>query len=137
MMVLTFILAAAAVSTPRENMVCRKMVVARQSGDLVRRADTEPATCGDSALRGLRYDVRRMELRAVQDLAPGDSIGRVWFPQEPVVSIGDRVIVTAQMGHVRLSRAATALQRANQGQSYFVQADDGTIFVAPPAGGQP
>jgi len=132
-MVTAIILLAAVAGAPDQEFACRAMAVPRRAGDIIRERDTVAVVCDRGAAGRLRYDAHRGELRARADLVVGDGLGRVWFPKSPAVAAGDRVRIAARIGHVTLSREATALQLAHVGQSYFVRGDDGQIFVAPPA----
>lgn len=128
------VLVAAAAGTGLADPVpaCRAVRVAHRAGEVVQESDTVLSGCAATRQASrLRYDVRKQEVRALVDLQPGDPLGHAWFSPAPVVSAGDQVRITAKLGHVVLSRVATALQSARPGQPYFVRSADGQIFVAP------
>lgn len=130
------VLAALISSAQSPGLSCRAMAVARRAGEIVRVVDTVPEVCREaSRIQPLRYDVRRREALAAVDLEAGAYLGHVWFAPPVAVTAGDRVRISAKLGHVTLSREAVALQSARPGQPYFVRSDEGQIFVAPAAGG--
>ena len=99
---------------------------------VVDRSNTAPAACPDTpAEPKLRFDRRAGVARARVALDDGEAIGRPFLPEPPPILPGDRVLITARLGHVTVSRPATALQSARLGQSFFARGDDGRIFAAP------
>jgi len=115
---------------------CRVMVVSRRAGEIVREADTASVSC-DTASHGreLRYDRRTGTVTAMRDLSTHEPLGRVWFAPDNPVHPGDRVRIAVRVGHVSLTREATALQPAGVSDRFFVRSDDGRVFVAPAAKG--
>ena len=111
---------------------CRTVIVPRQTGEIVDEADTKIVRCQSvAAPQRLRFDVRRRAVVATEALAEGDELGLVYFPPQPRVRSGDRVQILARVGHIAITREATALQNARNGQHFFARGDDGTVFVAP------
>ena len=111
---------------------CRAMATAKAAGDVVLPGDTVPVPCPDSPpTASLRYDAGAKVVKAQRDLAVGDMLGHVYIPARPAIIPGDRVMLTARIGHVTIARPAHALQAADGGHRYFVRLDDGSIVTAP------
>lgn len=108
------------------------MVMAKSAGEIVSERDVILVACPSAPVpASLRYDAEGKVSRALRDLAIGDMLGRAHIPFRPKVIPGDRTLLTARLGHVTITRAAHALQAAEQGQRYFARLDDGTIISAP------
>jgi flagella basal body P-ring formation protein FlgA len=114
---------------------CRIMVIERRAGEPVSAQDTKTVPCARTIPPSrLRLDPATQQATARVNLRPGDELGPVHFIDRPIVMPGDRVAVTARIGHAMIQRSATALQSARKGERFFVRADDGAVFVAPAIG---
>jgi flagella basal body P-ring formation protein FlgA len=101
-------------------------------GAVLDTANTAPVACpSKNQSASVRFDRRNGVVRAAAPLAAGDMIGRVYLPARPAILVGDEVVLTAQIGHVSVSRKVRALQPAREGQRLFVVDDGGRIFQAP------
>ncbi len=111
---------------------CRVMRVARTAGAVVSESDALAYPCPRYKVAAkLRYDTRRRVSVAREALAEGDALGRVYLPPPPDVLPGDRIELAAHIGHVVVSRLATALQVARASERFFVRGGDGRVVAAP------
>ncbi len=112
---------------------CRVMRAAVEAGGIVDLSNTEPGACpADQAKPRVRYDMAARVARAKGAMPAREAIGRVYLPARPLVEVGSRLVITAMVGPVRVSRQVTALQAARPGQRFFVRDEQGKIFAAPP-----
>jgi flagella basal body P-ring formation protein FlgA len=111
---------------------CRVLTVAKQPSEEIFPADTAPEACqadGKPGAAWLVYDARNHVVRARSALPAGQDLGRVYFPPQPHIHAGERMVLNAHIGHVAISREVVALQDAGADQHVFVRDRDGQIFV--------
>lgn len=133
MMIASLLLSASLAASALPSGTCRQMIRSRAAGAEVAEADTAIAACPpEPAPPGLSYDAATGTVRARRDLAIGEVLSHAWFPPHPAVVAGERVMISARIRHVALSRHAVALQSAAAGKHFFAKLDDGSIIAAPP-----
>lgn len=118
---------------------CRFVVRPIGIGEAVSASDTVEGNCSDRLLRPrLRYDIQAKIARAAVDLTPGDELGRALLPERKTVLPGERIVLTATIGPVAITKSVTALQPGRPGRRMFVRDEAGQIFSAPyPAEARP
>lgn len=124
---LLFIVAASsgAVAMPP----CRFVVRPIGAGEAVSASDTVEGRCSDRLPRPrLRYDVGAKVARAAVDLAPGDELGRALLSEHKNVLPGERIVLTATIGPVAITKSVTALQPGRPGRRLFVRDEAGQVF---------
>lgn len=131
-MLFAILAASAAAQMSAEPQLCRVLIVEKRMGEAVFADELAAEACpGQLPPASLRYDRQRKLAVAVRDLAAGEVLGLASAMPRPAVIAGEEVTVNAAIGHVVVSRRATALQTVRQGERYFARSQDGEIFVAP------
>ncbi len=122
----------------RNITVCRETIDPIAAGVSLTTANTRIADCGKDVAAGpLIFDAASEEITARADLAPGTALGRVAVSDPPYAKAGDRLVASARIGPVTVSRPVTALQPARRGSDVFVRSEDGTVFAMPVASVEP
>lgn len=86
------------------------------------------AQCTDIGdLPKLSFDRRQAHIIAVEAIAAGTNIGRLWIADAPV-RFGDKLILVARSGPVAVHRPVVALQSARPGRRLFVRDNAGEVF---------
>ena len=108
---------------------CFELRVPVETGDAIEIADVQPAACLTSRQAApIDFDHVAGILRAGDNLKPGDYLGRVQFPDEPVALAGQQVLLCSSAGPVTIEREVEALQPVVAGGAAFVRGNDGRVF---------
>lgn len=108
------------------------------AGTALSSEDLRPVACRNgSEPAPLRFDRLNGVVRAGGDIAAGTYLGRVSPGPGVAVDKGDKVMLVASAGPVRVSREVVALQAGRPGGRLFVRDSEGNVTSAPlarPAG---
>jgi flagella basal body P-ring formation protein FlgA len=111
---------------------CKVLLRSIAAGEPLFSDDVAPGQCPDSlASDQIRYDLRRHLVVARSEMSPGTQLGLVYLPLRPAVLAGEAVRIEVAVGHVSISRTATALESARYGQRFHVRTTDGLVLQAP------
>lgn len=122
----------AASADERPKAACAELARPLAAGAALSDRDLVSVACDDRAeAAGLRFDRLDRVARADRDLPAGTYLGRVSTPPAVAVDKGDKLILVATAGPVRVTREVVALQAGRPGGRLFVRDSEGNVTSAP------
>lgn len=117
-------------------LLCLQAVAAIAAGAVPARADFGEVACPTDPAGALRYDPRARVMRAIRDIAAGETIAPVPAGMLPDIRPGDPLFLIAHVGTATVEREVTATQPGRRGQPIFVRTADGRVLRAHVAEGE-
>jgi flagellar basal body L-ring protein FlgH len=111
-------------------LACMSALAAIPAGAMPVRADFEAAPCPAETRSALRYEPAGGGVRAVRDIAAGETIAAPPASAMPDVRAGEPLFLVARVGTALVERAVTAVQPGRAGQPLFVRTPEGRVFAA-------
>jgi hypothetical protein len=102
------------------------------AGEAISADDVERAPCSaDVSVRApVRYEAMHGLMRAAEDIAAGQLLGRMMGPPHPITETGRQMTLTIAIGPVTIERSVETVQ-PSRGGAIFVRNEDGHVFSAP------
>ena len=94
------------------------------------RGDFAASSCAADSRPALRYEPATGAVRAVRDIAEGETIAAPPASAMPDVRAGEPLFLVARVGAATVERAVTAAQPGRAGQPIFVRSPEGRVFAA-------
>ena len=98
------------------------------------RGDFASAHCAAESSIALRYEPGSRAVRAVRDIAEGETIAAPPASLLPDVRAGDSLFLVARVGTATVERQVVAAQSGRRGGTIFVRTSEGHLVAAPMAG---
>ena len=92
--------------------------------------DVERAPCSPRARAPVRYEPMHGLMRATEDIAAGELLGRMMAPPPPITEAGREMTLRIAIGPVMIERSVETVQ-PSRGGAIFVRDQDGHVFSAP------
>jgi hypothetical protein len=108
---------------------CYVARTALATGAAISADDVEITPCATQPTTRVRYDRAHGVLRAADDIAAGDALGRMIAPSPSVLSAGQSLTLRTEIGPVIIERPVETVQ-ATRGEAVFVRDGDGHVFAA-------
>jgi hypothetical protein len=109
---------------------CLQALAPVASGTVPVRGDFAAAPCGGERADALRYEAGSGMLRAVRDIAEGETIAAPPLSLLPDVRPGDTLYLVARAGAATVEREVVATQPGRRGRTIFVRTADGRVVSA-------
>ena len=111
-------------------LACMTALAAIPAGATPVRADFAAAPCPAESRPALHYEPAGGGVRAVRDIAAGETIAAPPASALPDVRAGEPLFLVARVGTALVERAVTAAQPGRAGQPLFVRTPEGRVFAA-------
>ncbi|HEV2818505.1 MAG TPA: flagellar basal body L-ring protein FlgH [Allosphingosinicella sp.] len=111
-------------------LACLAALAAIPAGATPVRTDFAAAPCSAEVRPALRYEPATGAVRAVRDIAAGETIAAPPASALPDVRAGAPLYLVARAGTALVERAVTAAQPGRAGQPIFVRTPEGRVFAA-------
>jgi hypothetical protein len=112
---------------------CAVALSAIPAGTTPSRRDFAAAPCVAESSSALRYEPGSHAVRALRDIAEGETIAAVPDSFLPDVRAGDTLFLVARVGTATVERQVVAAQPGHRGGTIFVRTADGHLISAPMA----
>jgi hypothetical protein len=113
---------------------CLMALAAIPAGAEAVRGDFAAAPCTAESKAVLRYEPGSGGMRAVRDIAEGETIAAPPASFLPDVRAGDALYLVSRVGTATVERQVIAAQPGRRGGTIFVRTPDGHLVSAPMAG---
>jgi hypothetical protein len=110
---------------------CLMALAAVPAGATPVRGDFAAAPCTGESEAALRYEPGRRVVRAVRDIAEGETIAAPPASFLPDVRAGDTLFLVARVGTATVERQVVAAQPGRWGGTIFVRTPDWHLISAP------
>jgi hypothetical protein len=115
-------------------VACLAALAAIPAGATPLRSDFAVAPCTSESHAALRYEPGSRAMRAIRDIAEGETI--VAAPDSFLADVraGDTLFLVARVGTATVERQVVAAQPGRRGGAIFVRTPDGHLVSAPMIG---
>lgn len=117
-----------------ETDTCREALAARAQGAPLVSHDVRAVPCDpDRTKLAVVYDRHDQQVRAGVDIEPGDYLGPLALRDVGTFVAGDTLLLTVDIGPVRIERIVWAAQPSRGHEEIFVRDEAGSAFAVPVA----